>query len=281
MAPAEPAEAPAAAAVDLDAYLDRIGVAGGPGLAPTLATLQALHLGHSTSIPFENLDILLGRPIRLDLASLQAKLVVGRRGGYCFEHNQLFAAVLEVLGFPVTRLAARVYMGERSPGRPTRPKTHMLLRVEADGISWLADVGFGRDGLLQPVPFEPGPVVSQQDREYQIVADGPERLLRARGPDGWLDLYGFTLEPQYQIDYVVANHYTSTYPNSPFVQGVVVQAQQPGRRWSLRGIEYAEEDQDGVTRTEVSGDDAILALLAERFGLTFPPGTRFRPAQRL
>jgi N-hydroxyarylamine O-acetyltransferase len=149
-------------ALDLPAYLDRIGVSRADSRAPTLDTLRALHLGHSTTIPFENLDVLLGRPIRLDLASLQAKLVEARRGGYCFEHNVLFAAVLEALGFPVTRLAARVYMG---PPSPARPRTHMLLRVEVGAEPWLADVGFGRDGLLEPVPFDPGPAVSQVGRD--------------------------------------------------------------------------------------------------------------------
>jgi N-hydroxyarylamine O-acetyltransferase len=266
-------------ALDLPAYLDRIGVDRCAQLEPTLETLRALHLGHSTSIPFENLDVLLGRPIRLDLVSLQAKLVQARRGGYCFEHNLLFAAVLETLGFPVTRLAARVYMGRPSP---TRPRTHMMLRVEADGSPWLADVGFGRDGLLEPLPFEPGPAVSQHDSDYRIVSGivsgGQERRLQSLGTDGWSDLYGFTLEPQQLIDYVVANHYTSTHPESPFVRAVTVQRQRPGRRWSLRGTEFVDEGPGGVTRTEVSGDEAVLALLAERFDLNFPTGTRFPTA---
>jgi N-hydroxyarylamine O-acetyltransferase len=262
-------------ALDLPAYLDRIGVSRDTSRAPTVKTLRALHLGHSTTIPFENLDVLLGRPIRLDLVGLQAKLVGARRGGYCFEHNLLFAAALECLGFPVTMLAARVYMG---PPSPTRPRTHMLLRVEAGGAPWLADVGFGCDGLLEPLPFEPGPAVSQDDRAYRIVAAGRERLMECKGPDGWFALYGFTLEPQELIDYVVASHYTSTHPNSPFVRAITVQRQVPGRRWSLRGPEYVEEGPEGVSRAQVVGDEAVLALLAEQFGLKFPSGTRFLTA---
>src|SRR5262245_49690105 len=92
--------------IDLAAYFERISYAG--DTSPSRATLEALHLAHATHIPFENLDVLLGRPIRLDLASLQAKLVRDRRGGYCFEQNRLFASVLESLGFAVTTLAARV-----------------------------------------------------------------------------------------------------------------------------------------------------------------------------
>src|SRR5881398_483010 len=119
-------------ALDLDAYLARIGYQG--GLSPTAAVLKALHSAHVFSIPFENLDILLGRPILLDLESLQAKLVHGKRGGYCFEQNLLFAAVLEQLGFAVTRLAARVRRGAAR----LLPRTHMTLRVEVEGAAWLA-----------------------------------------------------------------------------------------------------------------------------------------------
>src|SRR5262245_17149912 len=95
--------------VDVGSYAARIGYAG--DMAPTLETLKALHFAHSTSIPFENLDILMGRPISLELDWLQAKLIAGRRGGYCFEQNAYFATVLERLGFKVTRLAARVRFG--------------------------------------------------------------------------------------------------------------------------------------------------------------------------
>src|SRR5690349_15099497 len=128
--------------LDLDAYLDRIGYAG-PRL-PTRRVLEGLHLAHTTHVPFENLDILLGRPIRLDLDSLQAKLVRDRRGGYCFEQNTLFAAGLEQMGFAVTRLAARVRFGASR----LLPRTHMLLRVDVEGEPFLADVGFGGSGLL-------------------------------------------------------------------------------------------------------------------------------------
>lgn len=136
--------------LDLDAYLRRIGYAG--ALDPGSATLEALHLAHASRIPFENLDILLGRPIRLDLGSLQAKLVRDGRGGYCFEQNLLLAAVLGRVGFDVTPLAARVRY------RITRavPRTHALLVVETGGERWLADVGFGLEGLLMPVPLRAG-----------------------------------------------------------------------------------------------------------------------------
>jgi hypothetical protein len=132
--------------IDLDAYFTRIGYAG--VRRPIMETLRALHLAHATHIPFENLDVLLGRRILLDLESLQTKLVRGRRGGYCFEQNALFAAVLERLGFTVTRLAARVRMGVTR----VLPRTHVALAVDVDGGSWLADVGFGELGTVAADP---------------------------------------------------------------------------------------------------------------------------------
>ena len=132
--------------LDLPAYLRRIEYAG--ERKASHVALEALHQAHVTHIPFENLDILLGRAIALDLDSLQAKLVAGRRGGYCFEQNLLFAAVLRAFGFTVTQLAARVRLGSDI----LRARTHMTLQVEVDGGRWLADVGFGGAGPLLPVP---------------------------------------------------------------------------------------------------------------------------------
>src|SRR6516225_6929382 len=166
--------------IDLAAYFERIAYAG--DRMPSRATLDALHLAHATHIPFENLDVLLGRPIRLDLASLQAKLVCGRRGGYCFEQNLLFAAVLEHVGFGVTRLAARVRFGA------TRllPRTHMLLAVDAGSEMFLADVGFGGEGLLGPVPLAPGCESRQHLWTYRLVAEGDLLVLQSLRANGWL-----------------------------------------------------------------------------------------------
>ena len=120
--------------------------------------------GHA-HIPFENLDIQLGRPIRLDLESIQSKLVRGRRGGYCYEQNSLFAAVLERIGFRVTTLAARVRKGASR----VLPRTHMLLSVDAADSPWLADVGFGTGGLLKPVAMLPGRASRQFAWNFRLV----------------------------------------------------------------------------------------------------------------
>jgi N-hydroxyarylamine O-acetyltransferase len=252
-------------ALDLDAYLERIGHRG--PVVPSVDCLNELHLAHVTSIPFENLDILLGRPIRLDLDSLQGKLVRDRRGGYCFEQNALFAAALERIGFGVTRLAARVHGG--SGGR-----THMVLRVEAGGAAWLADVGFGGGSILRPIPLEPGTVVDQFGWRFRLLEDDGGTALEAHRPGGWVDVYAFTLESQRPIDYEIANHYTSTHPDSPFTRTLTVQRTTPGRSWILRDRTLLELTPSGETETTIA-DDELLDLLGERFELEFPEGTRF------
>jgi len=259
-------------AATLARYLRRLGLDAPP--PPTLSGLRALHRAHAASIPFENLDILLGRPIRLDLPSLVAKLVDARRGGYCFEQNTLFAAALEALGFPFTPLAARVRLG----GRRDSARAHMCLSVSAEGRDWLSDVGFGGGGLWEPIPLEPAGEVRQGSWRFRIVEDGRERVLQNVGPEGWRDLYAFTLEPQLPIDYVVANHYTSTHPDCAFTRVPVAQRTRADGAEILRGdvLQTVKPGEAPVESSAPEGD-ALLALLRERFGLDFPEGTRFRP----
>jgi N-hydroxyarylamine O-acetyltransferase len=257
-------------ALHLDAYLKRVGYAA--GREPTRAVLEALHLAHATRIPFENLDILLGRPIPLDLASLQEKLVAGGRGGYCYEQNLLFAAALERIGFNVTRLAARVrYRTER-----ILPRSHMLLLVSAGGSQWIADVGFGLEGLLQPVPFEAGRESRQFAWTYRVVEEAGESMLQSLRGQAWTNLYSFSLEPQTAADYEMANYYNSTHPDSRFTRTLVVQLPAPEARVALRNLELITDRGGSVTTRMLAGDDELLTVLAGTFGLRFPPGTRFK-----
>lgn len=249
--------------LDLSAYLRRIEYVS--AIAPSRQVLEALHLAHATHIPFENIDILLGRPIALDLASLQAKLVQQRRGGYCFEHNLLFAAVLREAGFDLTALAARVRLGTGV----VLPRTHMLLLVEADGRRWLADVGFGGEGLLLPVPFGTGEAAAQYGWTYRVVeeANSGTWILQSRRNAAWVDLYAFTLEPQLAVDYAIANHYMSTHPTSRFVRTLTAQLPGPERRMILRNRELTEDRGAVVTTRRLRGDDEIAQALRETFGL--------------
>jgi N-hydroxyarylamine O-acetyltransferase len=257
------AEVPADAAheFDLDAYLARIGLSGRP-------TVAELHRAHVVAIPFENLDPLRGVPVSLELSDLQRKLVAGRRGGYCFEHNLLFAAALRALGAEVEPMLARVGPREDS----SRRLSHLLLRVRVDGAMWHADVGFGAGTLSEPIPFGPGDVFTQNGWRRRVLADGDQLVLRAAGAGGeWRDLYSFVPAPAPLVDIEMSNWFIATHPASRFVSGLAVTRHRPdGTRtslsdWSgtLRLIEQrpAEETAREVERPE------IPSLLAERFGL--------------
>jgi N-hydroxyarylamine O-acetyltransferase len=228
------------------------------------------------SIPFENLDIILGKSIRLDLDSLQAKLVRARRGGYCFEQNSLFAAALEQVGFPVTRLAGRV----RSGATHLLPRTHMLLRVEAEGTPWLADVGFGQEGLLKPLQLAEGQENRQFAWSYRLFREGDLWVLQSLQAGSWQDLYAFTLEPQYDVDFELANYWTSTHPTSIFVKTMTVQLVKPEGRHFLRGRQLTLMRGESANVREIEDDETLLSVLSEVFGLTFSPGTRFPHAGR-
>jgi N-hydroxyarylamine O-acetyltransferase len=256
---------------DLEAYFRRIGYAG--ARVPTYAVLEAVHLAHVTHIPFENLDVLLKRPIRLDLASLQEKLVRGARGGYCFEQNLLLAAALGRLGYDLRLIAAKV----RHRGDRDLPRTHMFLMVEADGAEWVADAGFGGEGLLMPVRFGDECETRHHAWTYRIVEEKPGQwLLQSKRRDGWGNLYCFTLDPQTPADCDMANHYTSTHPDSPFVNTLTAQLPTPRARHVLRNRELIVDRGDGqVERRALKDDDEVLEVLAGTFGLRFPAGTRF------
>jgi N-hydroxyarylamine O-acetyltransferase len=268
--------------IDLDAYFSRIGYMG--TREPTLKTLEAIHRLHVRTIPFENLDVLLGRGIRIDPVSIQRKLIHDRRGGYCFEQNQLLSQILVALGFRVTPLMARVRW--QVPDGTSTPLTHVLLRVESEGVSHIADVGFGSMSLDRPL----GLVFDQE----QNVSLEPRRLVRrsiAPGAGGhevsviaqqarlgaeWSDIYQFTLEPASEADFEMGNWYTSTHPQSRFVQNLIASRIDDTHRCTLLNREFARRYVDGqVEKQTIESPEELLGVLASHFRLQFPPGTRF------
>lgn len=257
--------------IDLDAYFARIDYHGDH--APNSSTLKELHLAHTTHIPFENLDILLGRPILIDLESVQRKLVQESRGGYCFEQNTLFAAVLEQLGFTVTRLAARVrYYTTR-----ILPRTHMILLVAADGREWIADTGFGGYGLIEPIPLASGPEHLQFAWRFRLLKERDSWVLQSERLGQWQDQYSFTLEPQLPVDYTLGNWFCSTHPESKFVQTLTAQLSGRFERHVLKNREHLIITR-GQERKEIIRDELdLLKVLARDFNLNFPEGTRFKP----
>ncbi len=254
--------------LDLEAYLRRIGLEAAP--APDLAGLKALHGAHATSIPFENLDIQMGLPIRLDLASLQAKLVQRRRGGYCFEHNSLFFAVLKAIGFDAIPCEARVRLGATE----VLPRTHMLLIAKLEGEPWLCDVGFGGEGLLHPVPMD-GTAHDQFRNTYRVAVEGRLRVLQSFHHGAWEDLYAFQPDPRYPVDFEMANHFTSTHPDSRFVKTLTAQLPGPEVRRILRNRAYAELRGDQVEGRQLATGE-VIPMLREVFGIEVPEGARFR-----
>jgi N-hydroxyarylamine O-acetyltransferase len=255
--------------IDLGAYLERTG-APAP-LAPSAEALADLQQAHVGAVPFENLDILLGRPITLDLESLQAKLVTARRGGYCFEQNTLFGAVLERLGFEVTSLAARVRVGATG----IRARTHMLLRVDLPGGPFVADVGFGADGPVRSLPLQEGREHWIGPTGHRLRQEGDLWVLEGNSEGEWIDLYAFTLEPQHAIDFEMANHFTSTHPRSAFVTTLTAQRSWPERRVILRNRDLVVREGRVAETTTVRDPEHLLEVLEGHFDLAFPTGTRF------
>jgi N-hydroxyarylamine O-acetyltransferase len=247
--------------IDLDAYLERIGLRGRP-------TLEQVHRAHSTSIPFENLDPQRGVAVSLELEDVERKLVAERRGGYCFEQNLLLKAALEALGAEVDLLLARVRSGA-APGT-MRPRSHLVLGVRAEGASWHADVGFGLGTLLEPLPFGPGPEHEQSGWRFRVVADGAELVLQTADATGWLDQYALLAQPVPLIDVETINWWASTHPRSPFVTGLMVSARaDDGSSVSLsdwNGLALTERTPHTTSVTPVTRE-ALPALLDSRFGI--------------
>lgn len=251
--------------LDLPRYLDRIGWHG--NAAPDLPTLAQLLRAHIAAIPFENLDVLLRRPIRLDVDSLQAKLVEARRGGYCFEHATLFAAMLEALGFAPVRHAARVVLVNP---RDAAARTHMFVTVPLAEGEFVADPGFGALAPRLPVPLVDG---------VDVRADGAMHWMR-RDADGWtlcamrdgepVDCWTSTLEREYPVDFAMGNHYTSTHPDSPFVNRVLMRAITAGGQVTVMNRDVAIHHGDRVRRTQLPDRAALRALVDEYFGFDLP-----------
>lgn len=261
------------APLDLDAYLRRIHFSG--ARAPTLETLTHLHQQHVRTIPFENLDVVLGRGIRIDIPSIERKLVHERRGGYCFEQNRLLAAVLRALGFTVSPLLARVRW--QRPADPIGPLTHMLLRVTtSDGGNFLADVGFGSMSLVRPLRLECGVEQGAGLEPRRLIGAGNQLVQQARLGDAWADVYQFSLEEPPEIDFELGNWFTSTHPQSHFTYTVIASRAGEGCRHTLRDREFNTRYADGrVVQRLVESPDELLAILGQHFDLHLPPGTRF------
>ena len=264
--------------LDLDAYLARIGHTG--SRTPDLATLKVLHELHPRAIAFDGLDPWLGRPVKLDLPTLQSKLVTQRRGGYCYEHNLLFWAALAALGFVVSGLGARV-LSSVPPGGGRHPRNHMLLLIDLAEGAHIADVGFGGLTLTGPLRLQTG--IEQQtphERVRLVAADAGRRagasadaefILEVAAGGPWRQLYQFGLEDYIGPDYEMANWYMSTHPRSPFAHWLVAGRPLPGRRLALSNRQYTTHRLHGSSEKRDLVDVAdARRVLTEDFGVTLP-----------
>jgi N-hydroxyarylamine O-acetyltransferase len=253
----------------LDNYLARIGHKG--AVEPNFKTLAALQAAHVDAIPFEGFDPWLGRPVNLDLAALQAKLVDSRRGGYCFEQNSLFKAALEAIGFEVTGLGGRVrWMSP--PDSPLGPKVHMMLKVDlAEGV-YLADVGFGACLLDAPLAFKTDVEQRTAMGTYRLSRSDGLFSLSAKQPATWRTMYVFDLAPQIPADYVLGNWYTSTSPLVPFTNRLVMERLTGDRRYKMNNRAFLVEAREGevIAQRELGNADEFRGVIDDTFRIALP-----------
>ncbi|MET0622021.1 MAG: arylamine N-acetyltransferase [Pyrinomonadaceae bacterium] len=249
--------------MDVSAYLERINYRG--PIEPTAETLRGLHVAHLLAVPFENLSIHAGEPVVLEDAALFEKVVARRRGGFCYELNGLFAALLTALGFEVEMLSAGVMnrAGEFGPDFD-----HMTLLVKLEE-RWLADVGFG-DSFVEPLLLDERGEQRQGTRSYRIAEDGDRLTLFQKEAGGeWVAQYRFGLTPRVYADYAEMCHFQQTSPESHFTRGRVCTRLTPeGGRVTLSELRLIETDAGGRRERELSGEEEYTAALREHFGVS-------------
>jgi N-hydroxyarylamine O-acetyltransferase len=258
--------------VNLNAYFERVGFAG--SIAPNLTTLEALHGLHPAAIPFENLDPLLGRPIRLDQKSLEQKLLTDGRGGYCFEHNFLFLRVLRDLDYKVRGLAARVLWNH--PEGAERPLSHMLLTVDIGGGTYIADVGFGRLTLTAPLRLRAEVEQETPNGIFRLVEAGAEMRLEAKIGEEWRPLYAFAPNPESEPDFGAINAAVEKMQQE---RGMLVASRaEKERRLALRDTRYSIYPTEGEPeRRFLTSIEEMAAILSGPFGITLPPAAEIEP----
>ena len=267
---------------DLDGYFARIGYGGKTDLS--LATLQTLHASHPQAIPFENIDALMGVSVGLDVASLQGKIISQGRGGYCFEHNLIFMHALEELGFTVSGLAARVLWGQ--PDDAITARSHMLLRIELGGRTYIADVGFGGLTLTAPLLLEPGLEQQTPHETFRIAETGDQFCLQANiggadVADNWRTLYRFDMSQAHEVDYLVASHFLSTHPSSHFLSTLVAALALPDRRYALRNNRLSIHPAGGRSeQREIATASELADVLENQLAIVIPDRTAFEARLR-
>lgn len=263
------------ASVNLAAYFERIGHAG--SIAPNLATLESLHLLHTLAIPFENLDVLLGDPIRLDQPSLEQKLLYDGRGGYCLEHNALLLNVLRELEFTAHGLAARV-LWDAPDGAGSSP-SHMLLAVDLAGITYLVDAGFGGMAPTAPLKLRPGVEQATAHGSYRVAGENPEFRLEAQVENEWRALYSFTLDPVEPEAFQSMNLAISGDHQGRFrTQLLAALVLADGRVALLNDRLTVYRSGGAIDERQLLSLTEVKAALEDSFGIRLPAAERLDPA---
>ncbi|QOW08871.1 arylamine N-acetyltransferase [Kaistella flava (ex Peng et al. 2021)] len=254
--------------IDLKSYFQRIGYKGEQ--TTTLETLQQLHRLHTQAIPFENINSFMGIPVKLDIQSLQQKLIGERRGGYCYEQNLLFKDILETLGFSVKGLAARVLWNQ--PEDKITRKSHMLLLINYDGKKYIADVGFGAITLTGALLLETDKVQTTPHESFRLTKPHQEYyFLQVQINNEWKTLYRFDLEEQFLPDYEMANWYLSNNPESHFVTDFIAARPDIGRRYTLSNNVFKEHLLNGNTKSNtLTTSGQLKNVLENELKLTLP-----------
>jgi N-hydroxyarylamine O-acetyltransferase len=261
--------------VNLKAYFERIGFAG--SIAPTLATLDLLHALHPAAIPFENLSPLMGDPVALDQPRLEKKLLIDRRGGYCFEHNLLFMRMLEDLDFVVRPLLARVVWA--NPEGANQPPSHLLLLVEVNGQNHIADVGFGGLTLTTPLRLRADVEQATPHEAFRLTGGEPDWALEVRIGEDWQPVYVFSLDKVSEEAIGAINHRVATDPASPFTHELRVALAPSGKRLKLHNATFTVQPVEGeAEKRSIGSMEELRAVLTGEFGLVLPSDERLEPA---
>lgn len=248
---------------NLPAYLQRIGYQG--EVRPDLASVRALMQHQLRHIPFENLDVLAGKPVSLDLEDIVDKIIARQRGGYCYEVNGLFALALTALGVEWQFVAARPMFYPMK-----RPRTHMAVVAKLDGASWLCDLGFGSYGIREPLRLDVLDTPVQQDHDqFMLSLEDGDYVLRSLISGEWQKQYGFNLSPAEWIDFAPANWLNSTHPDAVFTQKpLIVRFTEDGRN-ILFGDKLKQVAGGTVSQRDL-GPGEQAEVLSKLFGLEMP-----------
>ena len=257
---------PTSVPFDIDAYLSRIRYTGPREVSS--ATLHGLHLAHTHTVPFENLDIHLGRPLSLEAVDLFTKIVTRKRGGYCYEVNGAFALLLQALGFQMQGLLARVLYPALHGPALLRPRAHRLALVTIEDDAWIADVGFGQNSLRAPIRLTPDVVAQQGPEIFRLRNEAGQTFILQKLLEGhWQDLYAFTLEPFLPVDYLPLNYWNSTSPDSPFTQRKVCTMPTTTGRIVAVDMEFKIRTQETTHTIQAQSPTEYVQLLREYFDL--------------